>query len=185
MKTALKAYMKPQVLTAMAMLIALQVVSRFLTINLFPWLRISFGFLPIAVAGMLFGPVYAALGGGLGDVIGFLLFPSGTYFPGFTITAMAEGLIYGFILFGVYKELRFGSRAGWLRVLLCELAITVLCYLALNTLWLSILQGKAFLAIFPVRFLKNIAQLPVNVYLIMQVGTLLKRLPGNLHLPRA
>ncbi len=125
------------------------------------------------------------MGGGLGDVIGFFLFPSGTYFPGFTVTAMAEGMIYGFILFGVYKGLRFNSRAGWLRVLLCELAITVLCYLALNTLWLSILQGKAFLAIFPARFLKNIAQFPVNVYLIMQVGTLLKRLPGNLHLSRA
>ncbi len=48
MKTALKAYMKPQVLTAMAMLIALQVVSRFLTINLFPGCASALDFFPLS-----------------------------------------------------------------------------------------------------------------------------------------
>jgi ECF transporter S component (folate family) len=186
MQKSLKAYMKPQVITLMAMLIALQVVfSRFLVISLFPWLRISLGFLPIAAAGMLLGPILAAAAGGLGDVIGFFLFPSGSYFPGFTITAMVTGAIYGLFLSGQYKHFDFKSKSAWVRTLLAELVITLLCYIVLNTLWLAILQGKAYLAILPARLIKNIAQYPVNVLLILEVGTLLKRLPSSLRLPHA
>lgn len=61
--------------------------------------KISGAFLPIAVAGAMFGPIPALLVGALGDVISFLLAPTGTYFPGFTISGALTGLIYGFFLY--------------------------------------------------------------------------------------
>ena len=181
MHKSLRSFAKPQVLTLMAILIALQVVTRFLTINVFPWLRISFTFLPIAAASMLLGPVPGALVGGLGDVVGFFAFPTGgSYFPGFTVTNVVMGLVYGLFLHGAYKEFAFTGKASWIRLLACELLVTVLCYLLLNTIWLTMLQGKAFIAIFPARLVKNIAQLPVNVLLLMETGLFFKRLPASM-----
>ena len=181
MQKSLRTFYKPQVLTLMAILIALQVVARFLTLSIFPWLRISFTFLPIAAAAMLLGPLHGAVVGGLGDVVGFFAFPSGgSYFPGFTITNVAIGLIYGLLLHRAYKEFVFSKKAVWFRLMLCELLVTIACYLLLNTLWLSMLQGKAFIAIFPARLAKNIAQLPVNALLLMETGLLFKRLPASL-----
>ena len=181
MHKSLRALYKPQTLVLLALLIALQVVlTRFLSIMAAPWLRISLGFLPIAAAGMLFGPIPAALAGALGDVVGFFLFPSGTFFPGYTLTAAMSGLFYGIFLFGIHKNIRHGSKAAWLRILLCELTITVVCHLILNTLWAHILVGKAFFALLPTRALKNIAQYPINVLLLMEMGVLLRRLPASI-----
>ncbi len=181
MQKSFRTFAKPQVLTLMAILVALQVVTRFLTISVAPWLRISFTFLPIAAASMLLGPVHGALVGGLGDVVGFFAFPTGgSYFPGFTITNVVIGLIYGLFLHKAYKDFTFSSKTVWFKLLLCELTVTIVCYLLLNTLWLTILQGKAFIAIFPARLIKNIAQFPINALLLMETGLLFKRLPASL-----
>ena len=167
--------MSPRTLTFVAVLVAMQVIcTRFLSIRLGDTLRLSLGFVPTATAGMLFGPLPAALVGGLGDVVGFFLFPSGTYFPGFTLTAAVGGLIYGFLL---YKK-----EDSLVRILLCKLLIDVVCNVLLNTLWLDLLYGKGFLAILPARLLKNALQYPVDVALLFSLGRLIKHLPASLRL---
>jgi len=114
-------------------------------------------------------------------VVGFFAFPSGgSYFPGFTVTNIVVGLIYGFILHRAYKNFAFAGKAVWFRLILCELLVTVVCYLLLNTFWLSMLQGKAFIVLFPARLVKNVAQIPVNAFLLMETGLLFKRLPTSL-----
>ena len=66
-------------------MIALSVVlSKLVSINI-SFLRIGFGFLPIAVLAMLYGPYVAAIGYGIADLLGAWLFPTGTFFPGFTV----------------------------------------------------------------------------------------------------
>ena len=64
-------------------------------------LKISINFLPIAVAAALFGPISAALVGGLGDVLSFFINPAsgGSYFPGFTLNGILTGLILGIFLY--------------------------------------------------------------------------------------
>ena len=53
-----------------AFMIALSVVlSKLVSINI-SFLRIGFGFLPIAILAILYGPVVAAVGYGLADLIG-------------------------------------------------------------------------------------------------------------------
>ena len=88
-------------LTTLAMLTALEIVlSRFLSLN--AWnIKIGFNFVPVVAAAILYGPIGAGLVAALGDFLGALLFPIGTYFPGFTLTAFLTGCVYGFFL---YKE---------------------------------------------------------------------------------
>ena len=61
-------------LIVMAFLIALEIVfTRFLSIQL-PIARIGFGFLPVAVTAIMFGPIKAGICYAIGDVLGMLIF---------------------------------------------------------------------------------------------------------------
>ena len=76
------------------MLIAFDVIfTRVLALNM-PLTKIGLGFAAVMVCGMLYGPGWAALCAGLGDLVGSLLFPTGAYFPGFTVTAAIGAALY-------------------------------------------------------------------------------------------
>ena len=117
-------------LTVSALLIALDVVfTRILAINT-PLMKIGLGFTAVALSAMLYGPYWAALTAALGDLIGALLFPTGAYFPGFTVTAALTGLIFGFFL---YRRER-----AWLRAFLAALTNCFFITLILNTLMIAV-----------------------------------------------
>ena len=87
-------------LVVLAFLIALEIIlTRFCSIQT-PIVRIGFGFLPVAMMGILYGPIWAGIGYAIGDLLGMLIFPSAAYFPGFTLTAFLTGMIFGFFLKG-------------------------------------------------------------------------------------
>ena len=129
-------------LVVMAMLVAIQVIlSRVLSINLWN-LKIGFAFVPIAIAGILLGPVGAGLTGTVADLIGATLLPSGTFFPGFTLTAFITAFGYGFFLH---------KKQGMTNILGAVLFSEIIGTLLLNTKWLSILYGTPFMPIFITR----------------------------------
>lgn len=156
----------------MAFLIALEIIlTRFCSINT-PILRIGFGFLPVAMAGILYGPVWAAIGYAVGDILGMLIFPSGGYFPGFTVTALLTGFVFGVFLHG--KE-----KITWKNVLPASLIVILAFNLGLDTLWLSIMMGDAFIALLPTRILKCAVMLPVHIILIPLVwNRILSKIPA-------
>lgn len=120
----------------MAMLAAIQIVlSRWLSINLWN-LKIGFAFVPIAMAGMLLGPVGAGLTGTVADIIGATLFPSGAFFPGFTLTAFITAFGYGFFL---------QKKQSMTNILAAVLFSEIVGTICLNTLWISILYGTPFI----------------------------------------
>ena len=70
------------------MLIAVHVLlSIFVMIPIGENIKISFSFLALASIGMLFGPIPAAIAGGITDILGFMLAnkTGGAYHPGFTL----------------------------------------------------------------------------------------------------
>ena len=156
----------------MALLIAIEVVlTRFLSFNT-QFLRIGFGFLPVAVMGMMYGPVWAGIGYAIGDVLGMLIFPSGPYFPGFTLSAFLTGLVYGLLL---YKK-----EVTWQRTLIASLIISVVINLGLDTLWLSILYGKGYIPILVGRLVKFPLAVAIQTVLIPLVYKLVvKRIQGG------
>lgn len=146
-------------LVTMAFLIALEIIlTRFCSINT-PILRIGFGFVPVAMMGIMYGPLWAALGYAIGDILGMIIFPSGMFFPGFTLTALLTGFVFGFFLKG--KE-----KVTWKNVLPASIIILFGLNLFLDTYWLSIMMGDAFAVLLPTRILKCAVMLPIHLILI-------------------
>jgi len=171
--------MTTQKMCLLAVLCAMQVVlSRIAAINVGDYLKISFGFIPIAVCGILAGPMWAALTAAAADVIGALLFPTGAFFPGYTVVAAAGGLIYGLFL--------YNQKESIVRCLLCTLTIAVFCNILLNTVFLIQIgamvgpENEGFWSVMWTRVIKNAVQFPVNGIILFGVWKALKRIPAQL-----
>ena len=158
---------RTQNLITIAFLIALEIVlTRFVSINT-SFLRIGFGFLPIAVCGILYGPLAAGFAYAFGDLLGGFLFPSGPFFPGFTLSAFLTGLIYGYILHN--HKITFGRT-----FFACSIVMLGV-NLVLGTCWISILYGKSFMVLLPARIFKELVMIPICTFLIMAVDKLVLR----------
>ncbi len=166
-----------QAICQCAMLIALEVVlNRFGSVRT-PFLKIGFAFIAVVMGGLLFGPLGGALVGGLGDLIGALLFPNGPYHPGFTICAALIGASYGFFLhlgskrFGNREKLRF-----WPNVV-APVVFAILVGLFLNTLWISQLySSKSYWGYFVSRVPQELGLGAVRLVLIPVLGTIARQL---------
>ena len=124
-------------LVVLAMLIAMEIVlSRVLPPVSTPILKISFAFIPVATAAILYGPLWAGCVGALADLIGALLLPIGTYFPGLTLTALLIGMIYGLFL---YKR-RFTVINAMLRSFGAATVVCIGAHILLNSFWLAIMR---------------------------------------------
>lgn len=151
-------------LTMAAMLIALNVALSSVRVQITPELRLSIGFVTQAAAGMLLGPVVAMLTGAAGDIVSLICFPTGAFFPGYTLTAVVGGLLYGLMLFG-------RPRIGYLRALAAKGVVSLACNILLNTLWLTMTTGRGMLALLPARLIKNLCLLPVEALLLYMTAT--------------
>lgn len=156
-----KSLKETRVICVSAILAALFVVLYSLKLQLAPELRITFTFIPLALAGWLLGAVPAMLVGLIGDIIGCLLFPAGPYFPGFTLTQMLSGLI-----FGLFLHKKSGSKA-LLPILYSKASINLLLNVGLNALWLSILYGKAWTVYAASHLIKNVISLPIEIIILL------------------
>ena len=143
-------FKKVTTITTCAMFGALSVVLGYYSFKITPNLKIGFGSIPNMLVDYLFGPVVGGLFGGAMDVIKFMLKPDGGFMPGFTFNAMLAAFIYG--LFFYKKNLSLP------RILTAKLVVIVLCNIVLGTYWLTLLNGKGFLAILPARAIKNLIQ---------------------------
>ncbi len=165
-----------KMLTQLALLIALQIIlTRFLSIQT-PIVRIGFGFLPLAIMGILYGPTIAFIGGIVSDLLGFIMFPTGTYFPGFTLTTGLTALVFGYFLHNKAYSMK--------NVIISSLVVCLILNLCLDTVWLSILLGKGYFALLPARVVKSLIMVPVQVATISLVwDKFLNRIKGIL-IPR-
>ena len=84
---------KTKVMAVTAMLIAIGVVLGFFSIQLTEFIRIGFSGIPNELASMLFGPVVGGIMGGIGDILKFLIKPTGPYFFGYTLNAILGPVI--------------------------------------------------------------------------------------------
>lgn len=146
---------KVRTLTTCAMLISLSIILGYFTINIGGIAKVGFSSIPATLAAFLFGPVVAGTFGAIADVAKYLIKPDGAFFIGFTLNAVLTGFIRGSILYK--KEISI-----W-RVIVSELIVTILCNLLINTYLISVLQGKAFIGMLPIRIVKNLISFPVNV----------------------
>lgn len=150
------------------LLAAIAVILGYMTtINIGPYIKIGFSGIPNRVVDFLFGPVVGGIFGGVLDVLKFIIKPDGNFFPGFTFDAMLGGVIYGAFLYRKKVKL-------W-RVAVACLLVKIIVNCGFNTLWISILYGKGFLALLPARVLKNLIMWPVDTAIFMAALTAVER----------
>ncbi len=147
-------------LAIMGLLIAAEIVlSRFFSIN--AWnIRIGFGFVPVAFAGILLGALPAGIVAAAADVLGALLFPTGPFFPGFTLTAFLTGVVLGAFLY---------EKQTYPRIVCAVLLNQLLLSWLLNSLWISILYDSPYLPLLGTRLIQIAILVPVQIIVI---GTL-------------
>lgn len=155
-------------ITCCAMFGAMSIVLNYVaTIRVTPNLKIGFGALPNELVDYLFGPVVGSLFGGAMDVIKFMLKPDGGFMPGFTFNAMLAAFIYGMFLYKRPISLR--------RMLIAKFIVVVFCNIILGTYWLSMINGKGFIALLPGRVMKNLIQWPVDSLIFCMVAKALEK----------
>lgn len=97
----------------------------------------------------------------LTDVLSYIVRPTGAFFPGFTISSIITGVIFGIILHGKEPKL-------W-RVFLAGLINMIVVSCLLNTLWLSILYSTPFTVSFISRLPKNLVMYPIDTIIFYAV----------------
>jgi len=170
-------------LTYAGVLVALQIVmGNLLQITLIGK-QLNFGFLPIAVAAYLLGPVGSVLVAVMGDVLGTLLFQSG-YFFGFTVSEAVVGIIYGLLLYpqslkGVDRLIGKPNLTLTVRAITASV-LSSMAYMFLNPLWLSMIGTKTYWVLFLGRLPFYVLSIPITFVLVIIICSNLKRLPPSL-----
>ena len=145
-------------IASMAILIAFSIVlERFFSIRT-PIVTVGFGFLPVVIAAILYGPLIGGIVGAAADFIGAILFPIAAFFPGFTLTAFIVGFIYGVFL-------HRNPRTSW-KILTAVVCTILLGDLFINTYWLTIIMGQGMIALLPARITKCLIMLPIRFFSI-------------------
>ena len=135
------------------------ILNRFLSIRT-PITTIGISFVATTISGMLLGPWWTMFVSGIADVIGALLFPTGAFFPGYTLTAVITGFFDGIM----FKDAKDMSKKKFLvHAIIAHTLIVVICSIGLNSLWVWYLTKKAVAVILPTRLINAAVMLPIRV----------------------
>lgn len=130
-------------------------------------LKIGFGVLPVILTGVLFGPAYGAMVGGMTDFLQAMIFPKGAYVPFFTVIGTLFGLIPGLFFTG-------GREPRFLRILAAVATGQITASVILNSLlliWLYNLPWEAFIP----RMINQAFMIPIYSVLVYCCVKLLKK----------
>jgi ECF transporter S component (folate family) len=155
--------------TLMAIFIALHMIlSRICSVHI-PFegiesIRIGFGTLPLVLSGILLGARLGFFAGVIGDLLGFMLVPTGMFLPTFTIAAGLHGLLAGVIAGGGKSK----SCPRW-RVYLAIVVSQIFVAIILIPGLLQWHFGIPFWATLPARLVTQAILIPIYCALIYAV----------------
>lgn len=134
-------------------------------------ITIGFSFVPIILGAIILGPKYSTFIATISDIIGALLFPTGSYFFGFTITAFFTGLTYGLLLYR--KEFKI-DKSFIIRLIISTIIVTGILNGVLNTIWIIIINQGASRIVVPIRIIKQLIMAPVKVFTMISLCKILE-----------
>lgn len=163
-----------------ALLLALEIIlARFLSIKT-PIVTIGFSFVPAILCAIWLGPKWSILIAIIADLIGATLFPFGSFFIGYTVTSGVAAAIYGFLLYKKEED-SYTEKQFIIRMILAVIIVTVVANIGLNTLWLKITTGKAFMVLLASRIVKELIMVPIKIILMLFLEKVLRK-PFNTYL---
>ena len=120
----------------LALFIGMKVVVSSLYIPVGENLRIYFTFFIVAIEAAIFGPTASMLSAAIADIIGVILFPSGPFFIGYTISAICGSLIYSLLL--------YDTKTTILKLAISKTLVNFIVNVGLGSYWSSILFSKGY-----------------------------------------
>lgn len=173
-KNSCAEFSKPLNLSLSAMLLALSVILGVFANLSIPLMgtntiKIGFNVVPIVLTAILYGPVVAGTVGGLSDIISFIISPMGGYIPGFTISFVLVGVVYGVFF---YQE-----KVTLKRIIAAEIIVTLVINIFLGVLWFKIFYDMPIDKAFTIRGLKEIVDLPLSIFINYAVYRIVSKIP--------
>ncbi len=155
-----------------ALMIALRLVMKQVSIPITPFLRINAAYFVNALGAMVFGPVFAALCAAVTDVLGYIIRPDGVYFPPFILTEIGGSVVFALFL--------YRAKVTTTRVMLSRFSINLFINVLLQTpimMWYYALymNGKQYTFTMAVPgMIKNVLMFPIeSVLLTLFLGVML------------
>ena len=146
-----------------ALMIALRIALKSVSIYIAADLRISIEFLVNALGAMVFGPVVAIAGAAVSDTLGALLFPSGPYFFLFIFTEIAGSLVFALFF--------YRTKISVTKVILSRFCTNFFVNIVLQTpimvLYYQMMLGKTYKILNLPRMIKNLVLFPIESLLLV------------------
>ena len=98
--------------------------------------KLTWGFLARSVCAMVCGPVLGLAFGFVEDILGFVLQPTGDFFPGYTLSTMAGVLVYALFF--------FRRRITVLNLFLANLMVNVAVNALMGSVWSTMVRGGVY-----------------------------------------
>ncbi|TPR20151.1 folate family ECF transporter S component [Apilactobacillus timberlakei] len=145
-------------LTIIAVMIALSFILNKVGIHT-QYIVITPTFIVTVLLCYLYGPIWMSIILGITDILFTFIGGGGVYIPGFTISAMLTGFIYGTFLF---KDHKFKA----LNLILAQIIISLFVHIFLNTLWLTLYNGIDWKIIIISRVIKELILVPIQLVVL-------------------
>ena len=173
----MKSKMSTQMLTRMALLIALTMIAeRLLSVRIniggVEGIRLGVGSLPIVFTGIFMGPLAGGLVGATADLVGYFINPMGPYTPHFTITSALRGIIPGIV---IYLATRGRREVGVFPLFLAVSAMFILVNILLLPYFHEILFGLLRVVTVPAKIVEAVICIPVYTVLLFTLGRVMEK----------
>ena len=129
----------------LAMFTAISIVlTRFLVFQPTPSVRFELGNVPIMLSGFMFGPLAGMLVGAAADFVGAIIRGQGFDIP-LMLVPMFMGCMAGLLRNYIVKN------PSYIKILGFTLTVNIIGKMIWTTYWLSIIIGRPFMEMFPIR----------------------------------
>jgi ECF transporter S component (folate family) len=128
------------------------------------FLKFGVTFIVVVLIAKWYGPLWGGTMAIFTDYIG-VLFSGQPYYFGFTLSAIAGVVIYGWFFYN-------HEHLGWLRVIIATFLVLLLVNALMNTIWIAQMSNLGVAAtekMFEIRAIKQLAMLPIQSILIYLV----------------
>ncbi|BDD37961.1 MULTISPECIES: folate family ECF transporter S component [Streptococcus] len=164
-----------QLIAAIAIsLTMVMVIENYFSIRLSEILQIQFTFIPKTILGAVAGPVWAAIAAGISDPVVALMGGQPFIFTWIFIEAVSA-FIYGWFYY--QKPLDVQNKQDWLYVAGVVFLIQLVISFVLTPLALHIHYGTPWIALYSIRLVKAVFEIPFRILVTMLILPALQRIP--------
>ena len=164
-KQAASEFKKTKILVFAALMIALRVVLKMVSIPIGIDMRINTAFIVNAFGAAVFGPVVSLVAAAITDTLGCILFPTGVYFFPFIFVEMAGSLFYALCFYRA--ELSF--KRIIIATFLINFGVNIVINTPLMMLYYDMVLGKYYAPLDMIRIIKNLVEVTPECIVLMIV----------------